>query len=232
MTEAEWLAATAPWAMLEFLEGTGRGPDRKLRLFAAACCRRIWRLVTDARSRRAVEAAEAYADARIDGRQLQSAAEAASAATAGPYDDSPHGQQGAHLHARMAAMWAAMDPISPEEVANRTFGATVCDPDDPEEEEAPQAGLLRDIFGNPFDRTPDLRPDWLRWNGGVVRTLAETAYQHRTMPAGRLKRQRLALLADALEDAGCSDAELLSHLRSPGPHVRGCWALDLVLGKE
>jgi hypothetical protein len=62
--------------------------------------------------------------------------------------------------------------------------------------------------------------------------LAEAAYAERTLPPGTLDPARLALLADALEDAGCTDGELLGHLRGPGPHVRGCWALDLVLGKS
>ena len=47
-----------------------------------------------------------------------------------------------------------------------------------------------------------------------------------------MKPERLAVLFDALEEAGCDDAEILNHLRSPGPHVRGCWAVDLLLGKE
>jgi hypothetical protein len=56
------------------------------------------------------------------------------------------------------------------------------------------------------------------------------AYEGRVSPAGGLDADRLAVLADALEDAGCADPDLLAHLRGPGPHVRGCWALDLVLG--
>jgi hypothetical protein len=75
-------------------------------------------------------------------------------------------------------------------------------------------------------------PCWVAWNGGTVQKLAEDAYEQRVSPDGILANNRLALLADALEDAGCSDAELLAHLRSPGPHVRGCWVLDLVPGKE
>lgn len=63
-------------------------------------------------------------------------------------------------------------------------------------------------------------------------SLASLAYEHPVLPSGHLDSARLAVLSDALEEAGCDDAEILSHLRSPGPHVRGCWALDLVLGKE
>ena len=62
--------------------------------------------------------------------------------------------------------------------------------------------------------------------------LAQTAYEERVLPGGHLDPARLAVLADALEEAGCTDAEILDHLRGPGSHVRGCWALDLVLGKE
>ncbi len=65
----------------------------------------------------------------------------------------------------------------------------------------------------------------------TVGGIAKAAYDQRQMPSGALDRFRLGVLADALEDAGCTDAELLGHLRGPGPHVRGCWALDLVLGK-
>jgi hypothetical protein len=63
-------------------------------------------------------------------------------------------------------------------------------------------------------------------------SLAQAAYDERTVPAGTLDPARLAVLADALEDAGCDNADILSHLRGTGPHVRGCWAVDLVLGRE
>jgi hypothetical protein len=64
-----------------------------------------------------------------------------------------------------------------------------------------------------------------------VVALAQAAYEQRELPAGTLDIARIAILSDALEDAGCTDAELLGHLRGPGPHVRGCWAVDLLLGK-
>jgi hypothetical protein len=72
----------------------------------------------------------------------------------------------------------------------------------------------------------------LAWDGGTVWKLATTAYEERVLPSGTLDPARIAVLADALEDAGGGDAELLAHLRGPEPHVRGCWAIDLVLGKE
>jgi hypothetical protein len=91
-----------------------------------------------------------------------------------------------------------------------------------------QVGLLRDVFGNPF-RPATIAPTW---QTPTVVTLSQAAYDNRTLPAGTLDPARLAVLADALEEADCTDGDLLGHLRGPGPHVRGCWAVDLLLGKE
>jgi hypothetical protein len=87
-----------------------------------------------------------------------------------------------------------------------------------------QAALVRDIFGNPF-RPVAVRAAWLGWNDGTIRETAQAIYDARAF-------DRLALLADALEEAGCADAAILSHCRSGGEHVRGCWVVDLMLGKE
>jgi hypothetical protein len=95
-----------------------------------------------------------------------------------------------------------------------------------------QSDLVREVFGNPFRPITEIDPAWLEWHHGIVQEFARAAYENRRLPKGILDPARLALLADALEDAGCTDTELLGHLRGPGPHVRGCWALDLVLGKE
>ncbi|HWG44662.1 MAG TPA: hypothetical protein VN688_17935 [Gemmataceae bacterium] len=91
-----------------------------------------------------------------------------------------------------------------------------------------QADLLRDIFGNPFSPV-STNPTWLTPS---VITLAPAAYEERPLPSGELDTARLAVLADALEEAGCHDTDILGHLRSPGPHVRGCWVLDALLGKS
>jgi hypothetical protein len=87
-----------------------------------------------------------------------------------------------------------------------------------------QADLLREVFGNPF-RPAAADPAWLSWQGGTVRALAEAAYEDQAF-------EILPVLADALEEAGCADAEVLAHLRSTGKHVRGCWALDLLLARD
>jgi hypothetical protein len=88
--------------------------------------------------------------------------------------------------------------------------------------------LARDIFGNPF-RPASVEPEWIT---PTITNLATAAYDERVLPSGELDPARLAVLADALEEAGCDNADILSHLRSPGPHVRGCWVVDLLLGKE
>jgi hypothetical protein len=88
-----------------------------------------------------------------------------------------------------------------------------------------QAGLIRDIFGNPFRPRPTIDPAWLRWNDGTVVRMARGVYED-----GRFGD--LPILHDALLDAGCDNRDILDHCKGPGPHVRGCWVLDLLLGKE
>ena len=91
-----------------------------------------------------------------------------------------------------------------------------------------RANLLREIVGVP-SRFVAVDPKWLTPD---VFTVAVAAYTDRTLPSGHLDPVSIAVLSDALEEAGCTDAALLDHLRGPGPHVRGCWALDLILGKS
>jgi hypothetical protein len=94
-----------------------------------------------------------------------------------------------------------------------------------------QATILRDILGNPFRLVP-LNADWLKWNGGTVEQIARDTYEARSLPGGELPTSRLSLLADALEDAGCTDIQILEHLRGPASHVRGCWVIDALLAKS
>ena len=86
------------------------------------------------------------------------------------------------------------------------------------------AEILREVFGNPF-RPACFSRSVLAWNDGTAVKLAQAIYAERSF-------DRLPVLADALEDAGCDNADILNHLRGPGPHVRGCWAVDLLLGKS
>jgi hypothetical protein len=108
--------------------------------------------------------------------------------------------------------------VAPVEAARRARGRV------PLAEAPGQCSLLRDVAGNPF-RPVRVERAWLAWNGGLPAAMAAAIYDE-------CRFADLPVLADALEEAGCDDAELLSHLRSPGPHARGCWALDLLLGKE
>jgi hypothetical protein len=94
-----------------------------------------------------------------------------------------------------------------------------------DEEKQAHCDLIRDVFGNPFRPRPAVATAWLAWDGGTVPRLARAAYDERAF-------ERLPVVADALEDAGCTDTDLLGHLRAATLHARGCWALDLLLGLE
>jgi hypothetical protein len=88
-----------------------------------------------------------------------------------------------------------------------------------------QCAFLRDLFGNPFCPLPRLPAAILAWNDGTVHRIAEGIYTERAF-------DRLPILADALEDAGCDNANILNHCRQPGVHVRGCWVIDSLLAKS
>jgi hypothetical protein len=87
-----------------------------------------------------------------------------------------------------------------------------------------RAELLRDLIGNPF-RQLGIDAHWLAWNDATVLRIAQAIYNQRAF-------DRMPILADALEDAGCTDRAILDHCRRPGPHVWGCWVVDLLTGKE
>jgi hypothetical protein len=268
--------------MLEFLTGSSFGPlglareearipkpsDRKLRLFACACARHGWHQLHDVRSRRGVEIAERFADGEATPEELAGARSEASSARAW------RGEKPEHYPQWLAHVCTAISTDSILAVFHRQMEMPHLVPPQT------QAHLLRDIVGNPFRV---LETGFYRWNdvGGespvlnpahctpTVRNLAQAAYDDRDEATGHLDPLRLAILADALEEAGCADAPgrtvsevvrlaqsvrgccsrhadnaacdclrnavpdgILAHLRPPGPHVRGCWAVDLILGKE
>jgi hypothetical protein len=213
MTEFDWKRCNDPQKMLEWLRHSGNAPERKLRLFACACCRGIWHRLSDKCSRRAVEVVERFADGQATPQTFRkwhwAAYEAYEVTGEAAYAVYAAGHRVADLAASDAAEAAA----------------------DAGQERASQCDLLRDIFGNPFRAAPAIDPAWLAWNDGTVTKLAEAAYENRSLPEGTLEQDRLAVLADALEEAGCSDEEMLGHLRGPGPHVRGCHVVDTLMGK-
>ncbi len=242
MDEREWLTSADPQRMLTFLRDSRRITDRKARLFAVACCRRNWTLFPNEDCRKRVQLAERYADGLAGVEEL----DATELTPVNLWDS-----------ADMAAGWATnrvevlnRDRSRWNHVARDAVAANVASfarkavnaglkrgsAERPSartglRESWSQAALLRDIFGNPF-RKVGVQPAWLSQNGGIVIRLAQAAYDDRIMPSGTLGRSRLAVLADSLEEAGCRDAAILGHLRGPGPHVRGCWALDAILANS
>jgi hypothetical protein len=211
MTEAEWLAATDPEPMLAFLHG--KVSDRKLRLFACACCRSIWNLLREKNHQRAVEVAERYADGEVTPLQLEQAEHHANFRV---------GRVGRARHRRTQAAMAAWRVASGSPASAIQFAAEGSDT--PEFEREAQCKLLRDIIGNPFRHATSC-PVVPAWRLSTFHQLALTIYDGRNF-------DQAPFLADALEDAGFADADLLGHLRGPGPHVRGCWAVDLILSKD
>jgi hypothetical protein len=227
MTEAEWLACDDPAAMLWSLGD--RPSERKLRLFACACCRRAWPLLAGT-AQHLVETAEQFADeAAADAELIRAAVttrhpmhEGGSWGLTRAYLSAvSSAEEDAFNAARMAAFYASQVP-------RRAWAREAPDPD----EQVVQARLLRCVFGYPWRTAPLLAASLVDWFDGIVARLARAAYLERQIPSGDFDPGRLAVLADALEDDGCGHDALLSHLRSPGPHVRGCWAIDLILGKE
>jgi hypothetical protein len=216
--------------MLEFVRD--RASDRKRRLFTCACCRRVWDALTDGRCRSAVEAAERYADGLAGREELAAQAEAAEApASAVASARAREAVVSPAPHVTQAALAATGERAEPTMRADATIWAAWATSEAtrvPDRERRHQCALLRDLVGAvPFRPvTPDPA-----WSTPQVVALAQAAYGQRELPAGTLDTARLAVLADALEEAGCDQADLLAHLRGPGPHVRGCWVLDLVLGK-
>jgi hypothetical protein len=92
---------------------------------------------------------------------------------------------------------------------------------------AAQTALLHDIFR----AQPVIDPAWLRWRESTISRLSQAIYEERQLPSGNLDATRLAILGDALSEAGCSDEGIIEHLRKPGSHVRGCFAVDALLGR-
>jgi hypothetical protein len=219
VTEAEWLAHRDPDPMLGLLRK--RASDRKLRLFACACCRRAWPLL-DARSQRLVEMSEDY----LDGLAGQGALSEASERHRQVWREHPP-ESAAHIVGWVVGVlvsggaWAAaLNAVEATLRALRRSGLMA----ESDRELVAQAELLREVIGNPFRRAT-VDPSWLASHDGAVTKVARSVSEGRSFAD-------TPVLADALEDAGCSDVGLLGHLRGPGPHVRGCWALDLILGKE
>jgi hypothetical protein len=236
MTEQEWLECDDALKILRICEPTGEdwdseevekwteqmASDRKLRLFALACCHWIRHLLSDVRSSKALDVLEQYLLGSVPESEFRAAHKDAYSAL--PRERStPHKPD---WYAALAvsyatypyatgihdAAWSALAALTQ---AHRASSDVV------KQERAVQRALLSDVFGNPF-RPVTLNPAWLT---PTVKQLAQSIYDDKVF-------DRLPTVADALEDSGCDNADVLGHCRSGGEHVRGCWVVDLVLEKE
>lgn len=245
MIESEWLTCAHPDPMLNFLT---RDPHswgqrlghwlgfkaeeglslRKQRLFDAACCRRIWHLLEDKRSRHAVHVAEEFADNLSSEEELVAAFEAASQVASLPA--TPAKADKPEQFAALAALFTVkQDPWSNHELVHSAAMQAVAwaAGDDFESvlqtEAKAQAHLLRELFGNPFRPVP-FDPAWLERSRENLTRIAQTIYDTRRF-------EEMALLGYALMEAGCFEEAVLSHCRSTHEHARGCWVLDAILQK-
>jgi hypothetical protein len=244
MTEEEWLACTDPVGLLSYDELSAT--ERKLRLFAVACCRRISTIASHGDLHQAIDTAERFADGLASDAEIDAACGAADAVGDGAGNTANYeGERGADeqtvrkLSALSCAGWAAYGATStghrfrieivrlPRLTAKAVALAFAVKESRPigneaEAERVIQTLLFRDIFENPF-RLTSFNPVW---RTDTALSLASQMYESRNFGA-------MPILADALQDAGCEDEQILSHCRDANqPHVRGCWVVDLVLGKE
>jgi hypothetical protein len=242
VTEAEWLECEDPLALLAFV-GV-RATDRKRRRFLCACCARVLEgTPTQCRFfrgdypgcfqqlERALNVVEQFSEGLVSSDALAAARRDAEDSVYVPASIDYGGESGLDYEAAavaaaavehavaadvLTACWRATDSQSTRSTGGEGSRRT--------EEARWQAMVFRDVFGNPF-RPVTLAPSVLAWNDGTVPRMTRGIYDERAF-------ERLPVLADALLDAGCDDEELLAHCRSGGQHVRGCWAVDLVLGLE
>jgi hypothetical protein len=235
MTESEWHGCTDPRLMLDQVRE--QASPRRLRLFACACLRAVWPHLSDERSRQAVEVAERYADGLAGDAELDAAEEAGyevaraadlrttvsdpgwAAARAAHRVASCDAYGAASGAAFIAALCAAPWVFEPSGAVQHHGDAAAR-----ARARRQQCELLREVLGNPFRQVAVL-PEWLEWNQRIVERLALHIYREGCF-------EEMPVLGDALEEAGCRDEAILAHCREGRAHVRGCWVLDLALGRE
>jgi hypothetical protein len=223
VTGEEWDRCTDLKPMVGLL--TRRASGRQVRLLLCACARALWGKLPDGRSRKAVEVGERFADEPGDENTRVATYQDAAAALREARADRRERGRDPVSSARAVAAEIALESVDRwVGVASAVAFADQVMP------LSSIAQLLREIF-NPF-RPVAVDPAWLAWHGGAAVKLAQVVYDERELPSGHLDAARLAVLADMLEEAGATDPHLLGHLRGPGPHVRGCWAVDALLAKD
>ena len=220
MTEAQWLTCTDASLMADHLHYSqmSRQPSnrRKLRLLSVACCRDLWHLFEPFPIiAECVEFAEGYADGIGAKKRLKKL-----------HDENRHeyersdakpGEDASVAHIASVARRTLLEDASKTLFGEWDWRNTLRGPDG----HPGQARLFRDVFGNPF-RPVAFNPDW---RTSTIVSIARSMYDSRDFST-------IQVLADALQDAGCANEGILDHCREDGPHVRGCWVVDLILGKE
>ena len=243
MTEEEWLSATDPLAMCDFVrESTHhwktrwlgwvkakrfRISDRKWRLLELACCQHLAARVDHPWLHELLPLARRFAEGRLSARGLTEALEKITRWLSYLYDHLPD-------HPSLAVAEAARNSAT---AVGRMFAATppgdgnvlwltarATGANDLDTELRHQVHFVRDILGNPF-RPESLDPAWLRFNRGIAEHLAREIDE-------RAAYREMPVLGDALEDAGCERDPILAHCRTAKVHVRGCWVIDLLLGRD
>jgi hypothetical protein len=232
MSEDDWLNAGEPDLMLTWLRDFGGASERKLRLFAVACFRRVWHLLTDEHARAAVRTSERYADGAASLEELEAAFAAADRAHQEACQRASV-QSVTFLDAARLAAHPVERGLADSTAHAVAFGVAWQGNDFVEAaagEESHQCDLLRDVFGLLAFRPVPVPGSW---RTRTVLALAQRAYEEQDPRTGMLDAVALGVMADALEEAGCDGGDLLTHLRQPGiVHVRGCWAVDLLPEKS
>ncbi|QEL20621.1 hypothetical protein [Limnoglobus roseus] len=215
MTEAEWQTSSNPSLLLQYVAKSAT--ERKLRLVVLECRARVRDLMVYRPYRSAVVVAERYVEGAANATELSRASRAALSAATQIKLLGPVGMFRRRL--AWSAVRAAVADASSlgwkvgEAVDAATNAKHVLRP-------LPVGRVLRCVFGNPF-RPVTFSPPWLNPTAVAIATVI---YEDRAF-------DRLPILADALQDAGCEDEAILGHCRGDGVHVRGCWVVDGVLGK-
>jgi hypothetical protein len=225
MTEQDWLTTTNPYDLTHYKACRS---NRKRRLFSCAVARHVLFLISDGRYQQTVELAERYADGVATEEEMRATRRLMKKL----WNERQFMEAGNHA---ATAVLATLN----KEVVGAVHGwenaaaaqGSLARPYwrrgyDGEQQVA--CAFARDVFGNPF-RPVTLDRAWLT---ASITGLAQAAYEERRLPEGTLDQTRLAVLADALEEAGCDNLDVLAHCRKPTVHVRGCWVLDLLLGRS
>lgn len=228
MTEEDWLAGNTPADLLLWLgaKAKRRRSIRKYGLFSVACGLRVQSFMSNEITLRGLHLAERMAEGLADEREGDEYL-AELGATPAPNVPGPGSMA---WNIPFYAIWVMLPHRAGQSSAK--LAVRVCsactgvyystgDVTRAVEEKAAQAVLFRDVIGNPY-RSIRLDP---RWRSGDAVALARGIYDERAF-------DRMPLLADALMDAGCDHEDILSHCRGEGPHVRGCWVVDLILSND